>query len=501
MEEPSIRIRDLMLYRRGKLRPFSAVNLDSRGLRKANKTIPYRKEDLYDRVLQMKSEVNTVKTENTRLKTQVKLMETKVTRRVNEDSPLLVENLSRQVIELKKELGNKEQELEFVRKKLKFTKIGEMEAQLQVANDECTRLNRMLMEAMEDLSKGIVASDLLDRYYRLRADYKSLRREFFELSAYVSDSKHTKTTRPGTAKSRKILTDPPKDLSKCPKCGYTVVGAVEKEAEVEEKAGLVQQIWEILREKEMTVGELWKVLDPECLNAIKPNALISGLKAFDWLLTPLEATQLLTRFHTAQGENIHRLTFEETLETELPVRKPEHELLISHFRLRLQGLRMTAGDLETLLKLGERECGVKQLQDRLELSLLRFKREISGPMAEMFFEGYESMPTSRLYRRLVLVTEDIRLLTPEQETVFDSELRGLYAEHRSELMDTLQRADIRSQGVVNFDVFLDASKDVGVHLEPRLEEYLRVLFYADRQELDIVPYETFAQAFCTDQTQ
>ena len=502
------RIKDLMLLRQGKLRPFSAVNVDSRAGRKASKAIPYRKEDLYDRVLQMKSEVNTVKTENTRLRTQVKQMESRVTRRVPEDSPLVVDSLNRQLVELRRELAVKDQELEMVKKKLKYTKLGEMEAQLQVTSDECTRLNRMLMEAMEDLGKGTTPQDLQDRYYRLRADYKSLRREFFELSAYVQDGKH-RSARPGTGK-RKATVDISGQglemyrskerfsLSKCPKCGYEATASVPQLAAVEPTGGLIARIWTVLIEKKMTVAELWERLDPEHLGAIKPFVLISALKDLAWELSPSESDQLLASFGTERGESLHRQLFEETLESEKPEYSAEKQALLDHFALRLQGLRMTSADVRTLLKLGEPQCTVQQLQDRLELSLLRLRPGLSAPLAELLCEGYRTMPTDRLYTRIIGLTQEITLLTTEQEAEFDSELRRLYSGHREALLALLQQADIRSVGEIPLQTFLQASKQVGVTMTAGLVKYLRVLFYADRQELDLVPYFTFAQAFCTE---
>lgn len=501
------RIKDLMLLRQGKLRPFSAVNIDSKGGRKASKAIPYRKEDLYDRVLHMKSEVNTVKTENTRLRTQVKQMESRLTRRVPEDSPLLVDSLNRQLGELRRELAVKDQELEMVKRKLKYTKLGEMEAQLQVASDECTRLNRMLMEAMEDLGKGTTPQDLQERYYRLRADHKSLRREFFELSAYVQDGRH-RSSRPGTGK-RKATVDVSGlegyrskerfSLSKCPKCGYEATTSVPQLAVAEATVGLIARIWTVLMEQKMTVAELWERLDPEHLGAIKPFALLSALKDLGWELSVAESDLLLASFGTERGESLHRQAFEETLESEKPQLSAEQQALLDHLALRLQGLRMTSSDVQTLLKLTEPQCTVQQLEDRLELSLLRLRPALSAPLAQLLCEGYRTIPTDRLYARIVGLTQEISLLTTEQEADFDSELRQLYSGRREALLALLQQADIRSEGEVRLDQFLQASKQVGVTMSAALVKYLRVLFYADRQELDIVPYFTFAQAFCPEE--
>jgi hypothetical protein len=503
------RIKDLMLLRQGKLRPFSAVNIDSRAGRKASKAIPYHKEDLYDRVLQMKSEVNTVKTENTRLRTKVKQMETRATRRAPEDSPQLVSSLNRQIEELRKELLAKDEELLSVKRKVKCTKLNEMEAQLQVASDECTRLNRMLMEAMEDLGKGVAPQDLQERYYRLRADYKSLRREFFELSAYVQDGKH-RSSRPGTGK-RKVTIDASGQgmelhrskeripLAKCMRCGYDMNSSVPQfEAGIERKVGLIQRIWVILVEKTMTVAEFWQLLDPEDIGAIKPYILISALKDLGWLLSVSEADQLIAAFGTGQGESLHRASFEETLETEKPEYTDEQLQLIDHFSLRLQGLRMTSEDMQTLLKLPEPECTLQHLQDRLELSLLRLRPALSAPLAQLFFLGYTAMPTERIYARLTAITREITLLTTEQEAEFDANLRSLYTGLRERLLSLLLQVDFRSEGVIGLGQFLEISREIGVDVDESLVKYLRVLFYADRQELDVVPYYTFAQAFCTD---
>ena len=115
---------------------------------------PLKKEELYDRILQIKGEVNTVKAENVKLKTKMQQMQDNLQRKPAEDQPYLVASLKQQIADLKSQLRVKDEQLEFIKQRLKFTKLSEMEIELKVAVDECTRLRRMLTEAMEELANN-----------------------------------------------------------------------------------------------------------------------------------------------------------------------------------------------------------------------------------------------------------------------------------------------------------------------------------------------------------
>ena len=140
------------------------------------KNITHDKEEMYDETIRLKKDMNACKGENTKLKTQIQQYENNLTKKDNYIRELLNQINAQQgstdnikkvqkikvdthlVAALKKkikELNNlnkaKNDEMELMKRKLKATKIKEIEAEAQVYIEESTRLRQMLEDLM---SKG-----------------------------------------------------------------------------------------------------------------------------------------------------------------------------------------------------------------------------------------------------------------------------------------------------------------------------------------------------------
>lgn len=120
------------------------------------------KERLYEEVLALKQTVNKLKHENTRLKTKTAQLERELSRKdtfLNElkssnGFPVgmgqinVISNLKSTVRDLQEELKQKDAEASLIRRRMHATRIEEMETELQVYADECTRLRHRLTELM-----------------------------------------------------------------------------------------------------------------------------------------------------------------------------------------------------------------------------------------------------------------------------------------------------------------------------------------------------------------
>ena len=494
------RMREIMMLRKGNARPGTAGLGLSRTYSKPG--IQYKKEDLYDKVLQMKAEVNSVKQENVKLKTQLKHSRDKLTKPAS-DQPYLVSALKQQIEELKTSLHDKEAELTYIKKRSKMTKLMEMETEQKVTLDECTRLRRLLYEAMEELTQGVAPLDLQERFLEKKAAYRKLKREYFELTAFVNDKKQktkpeTKTKKtPSTSfvdlrMENTLLQQELKQLkdTPCPNCHSKAM---------EDSHGtklLLIKVWNLLKIREMTIQQLWEKVDPEGVGAVKPHAVVRKLQEFGVQMSVWEVDKLLGMLGASQGETVYRPVLEETLELHRPLPSQDQELLLAHLKLKLQEMRLDASDIAGLLLLPEPQCSFDTLQERLMHSTLRFTKEVSDGLAKWLMTGYSLIPTNRLYNRFNESIGKIEVLNQEKEAKLDEELRVLFKGKKEALIAHLQAFDPRGLGWVSFGDFLQGLEAMNVSLSEELENYLQVLFYADKQELDRVPYETFAQAFC-----
>jgi Ca2+-binding EF-hand superfamily protein len=123
------------------------------------RSVQVDKERLFEENLSLKMLNNHLQQENTRLKTKLNQLDRELGRRddFTDDTRTearggqkshLVANLKQNVKELRQELTLKEEEMAVLRQNLKSTKLGELEVEIQVYVDECTRLRHHLEEML-----------------------------------------------------------------------------------------------------------------------------------------------------------------------------------------------------------------------------------------------------------------------------------------------------------------------------------------------------------------
>ncbi|CAG9325119.1 unnamed protein product [Blepharisma stoltei] len=144
-----------------KLRLFSAqstsqIDLNNISLSKLRpNVIDIEKEQLYDSNLALKVKYNSVYDENTRLKTKLASVEKELSSRDilirGNPSPeakkiCFISNLKDSICKLKEELKLKNKELSEIKHSIKYTKIAELEAEVQTYSQECIRLRQAINE-------------------------------------------------------------------------------------------------------------------------------------------------------------------------------------------------------------------------------------------------------------------------------------------------------------------------------------------------------------------
>ena len=131
------------------------------------RVIHLEREKLYDDAMKQKITANFLKDENVKLKTKIHILEQELTKKERLVDDLLQQQdqlpmgmpsstssglskqkleshltagLKRKIRELLAEMQGKQEELEQLRRNIKSTKIGEIEVEMKMYIDECTRL-------------------------------------------------------------------------------------------------------------------------------------------------------------------------------------------------------------------------------------------------------------------------------------------------------------------------------------------------------------------------
>ena len=162
-------------------------------LKKNNRQVNADKEKLYEENLELKQKNNSLNDENLKLKTKLLQLEKELSRKdelsePGKNSSHLLLNLKQIVKELKHQLNEKNIELETCRKNLKSSKVQELETEVKVFSDECTRLRHYLSEILKAQGSSIeVSSQALEKNIASSIANEALKKENFELAGKIEE--------------------------------------------------------------------------------------------------------------------------------------------------------------------------------------------------------------------------------------------------------------------------------------------------------------------------
>lgn len=150
--------------------PKSSKNTDSSShLKQKPRQIQTDKEKLYEENLELKQKNNSLNDENLRLKTKLFQIEKELNRKEENTengkvSGHLVGSLKQLVKDLRSQVQEKTAEVELLKKNAKISKVQELETEIKVYVDECTRLKHHLSEILKQSDSSIeVSSQVLEK--------------------------------------------------------------------------------------------------------------------------------------------------------------------------------------------------------------------------------------------------------------------------------------------------------------------------------------------------
>ena len=167
-------------------------------LNKKNRQITTDKEKLYEENLELKQKNNSLNDENLKLKTKLFQLEKELTKKDDSSEPgknssHLLANLKQIVKDLKQQLSEKTSEVETCRKNAKTSKVQELETEVKVFSDECTRLKHHLAEVLKAQGSSFeVSGQALEKNIQSSIANEAIRRENMELAGKIEELKQEK---------------------------------------------------------------------------------------------------------------------------------------------------------------------------------------------------------------------------------------------------------------------------------------------------------------------
>lgn len=475
--------------------------------------LQYSAEELYDRVIEMKNVLNEVKEENHKLKTKVKQLEKENRREdLDLDRGSIVATLKHQLKEAAKVMEQREKDLQDLKKNTRATHLAEIDVELKVYRDECTRLRRILEEAMEQLSQGVVPVDLQERHLQLIVQFKALKRDHNEISMIcdeLKNTKHSKKKEDIFEALKRSLVDSKEDNARlyeenqrlvnalqmsaqsCPNCGQ---GEINPQQTVRDAESMFIEIWKNLEYRRLDPDGLWKLVGFN-QEEVGAQGVLEGLQQIDVILNLIEASVVLDVLAPGH-ENVKMQEFIDGLKAYRPkdlVSYKEAEPSLRHFSMRLQIRRWSKDQVPLLFVSQDLMLNKQTVAEILSSEPLELEQDDVMTVVEFLFVDDQLLPNELFIHRLMLSVEAWKVLSEEDERLLDDELKALMQNLIGSFLAKCEEVDTGRSGVISLKAFKELFGEQG--LKDELMHYLALICYTDQCQLDSVPYTSLAKAY------
>ena len=494
--------------------PRSKTKQENKYDAKPKSKAPYlSREELTEQLVAIKNQSNLLKEDNIKLKTRIKFLERDSKKEeFDTDKNHLVTSLKTQLKELQKVLENREAEISELKKTSRITKVQEIEIEMKMYVDECTRLRRMLQETLHQLFLGVMPQDVQKRYIEQSLQLKSLKKDYKELSRLTEDpglqkSKTRKELSMIKLKKNMINTkeenirvneDNQRLLNelntlrnnlRCPNCGY-----VFEEIGCKDVNTIAWDIWQAIEHRKLSLNSAWALINPDDFPSISAEHLKQGLEQLGLFLNPAE----IQYFFPNAEEAISSENFEEILQKLRPgelISYQEMREVLLHLSYRLQVRRYEFEQLPAIFFPEKRMYHQMELYSLLQQDPVAFSDLQAEMLTKFLFGSSESLNNDECAARMSQLVEPWQVLTEQEELAYDQDLKGIVQGLGEKLFEILKEFDKEDCGFITLQEFYETFKALGVQIDGVMMQYLSLLFYTDQLEFNLVPYRNFYQAY------
>jgi hypothetical protein len=490
--------------------PRARVKIENRPKPKKNFL---SREELTEKLLYFKNQANLLREENIRLKTKVKFLEKDLKKEEPEsDKSHLVFSLKTQIKELQKNLENKECEIADLKKTSRVTKFQEIETEMKMYVDECTRLRRMLQETLYQLSMGVVSEDMEQKYILQCIQIKTLKKDYKELAKLTEDPNlqknkskkellilklkkkfiSTKEENIRVSEDNQRLLQEIKFLRnnlRCPNCGY-----VFEKSENKDVSTIAWDIWQAIEHRRLTLESAWKSITTDSSSELSLDQFKQSLEKLGLFLNQNEAQY----FFPGPSNTINFELFSEILQKLRPadlITYQDVKETILHLSYRLQVRRYEFEQISALFFPETRLYYQIEVYGALQQEPVLFTDIQAEVFTKFLFGSCEALMNEECSARIIELIDPWQVLTEQEETQYDQELKKIVQDLGDKLLASFEAKDSVNTGFISFENFCEVLNSFQVQIDSTMVQYLTLLFYTDQFEFNLVPYKNFYQAY------
>ena len=519
----SAKFSGLQVLRNSKTRPQSAVSKAMMMMMPRSKTKNEHKpklkknflsrEELTEKLLYFQGSTNSLKEENLRLKTRIKFLERDLKRDESDtDKSHLVVNLKTQIKELQKIIENRDIEIADLKKTARITKVQELEVEMKMYVDECTRLRRMLQESLYQLFMGVLPQDIQQKYIQQSLQLKALKKDYKDLAKLSEDPTITRNRSRkeiSLVKLKKNLINTKEENMRmnednqrliqelnslrsnlrCPSCGY-----IFEETEYKDVNTIVWDIWQAIEHRKLTIDDAWNIINHNNYPDIPSDHFKQSLEKLGLFLSDQE----ISYFFPNDSESINFESFQDIIQKLRPAELicyQDMKEILAHLSYRLQVRRYEFEQIPALLFPEPRPYYQMEIYAQLQQEPICLS-DIQAEMLTKFLYGSsQALTPEECTARLYELIDPWQVLSEQEESSYDQELRKIVLDIGEELLEKLKISDTDNTGFITLERFFDTFKLFNVEISRDIMNYLTLLFYSDQFEFNLVPYKNFYQGY------
>lgn len=500
-------------YKGATMLPRSRTKHENKLERPKGKKSFLSREELTEQLISFKGQTNLLKEENVKLRTRVKFLERDSKKDEGEsEKSHLVSSLKGQIKELQKIIEGRDGEIQDLKKVSRVTKVQEIEVEMKMYVDECTRLRRMLQETMNQLFLGVLPQETQQKYIEMSLQLKALKKDYKELLSINEDpglSKSKTRKRLSLVKIKKSLINTKEEnlrvnednqrllqeLSslrnnlRCPNCGFLF-----EETDCKDVNTIVWDIWQAVEHRRLTLAQVWTLLNPEDFPEISPDYLKIGLEQLGLFLNETETLY----FFPNTEKNINFEQFSEILHKLRPteiVSYSEVTEILMHFSYRLQVRRYEYEQVPMLFFPDAKFYNQMEVYTILQQDPIAFTEIQAEMFTKFLFGSSEALSNDECSARVYQLIDPWQVLTEQEELKYDQKLKQQVQGIGEDLIKKFRELDNEDSGFITLENFYNTFAELGLDIDNTMKQYLSLLFYTDQLEFNLVPYKNFYQAY------
>ena len=414
----------------------------------------YSNEDLNDHIFVLKNKLNDTLQENKLLKAKIVKLEKK------SRGPIISPPKSRSTAHFTN--GSDNQRL--------LMKIADLEFENKLLKDDRIKMR----EAIDELIGNPPP------------DYKKVYEKYVKQCIKLKKLKSEQ----GYSKSRKLYSQG----IASPK---TVSGILATQEGKRKNSTIVESIYEYSCKNKLEFDEIWHVINP---NGFKAVNFLEFSRGIHGLGIDIPNSSLSIFFESVTKGN--KMT-QQQLESALTSRRSlkivnysDLKIPLQHLYMRLQIQRITLAMLVSGLP--EVDVVYDDFFKLMHSPPFQLEKASADIISIYVFSGSSKASKEYIHDKLQEVMGSWKIFTEEEELGLDDMIRSKLGNSWESFLKKCTEIDTGKTEKVSYYDFVKICKSLDFEVSSEMEQYLKILFYTDKLQLDVVPYLSFIIAYTPD---